>query len=133
MKRIALAVSVIMMGIVSSFAQRENIAPEIQAGRDMMAIERKMERENTDPEATKLIKEHTKAKARMDGTMKKLPGYGKAATSKEDLEKFREKSAKKDPEFQKLSDDETAARKAKEDYISGVDDNYKKLRAITNQ
>ena len=131
MKRLGLILGFVMLTITSTIAQRNNISPKIQAERDMMAIERKMQQANTDEEGVKLIKAHLLEKRKMDGTMKKIPGYGKAATDKASLIKFREKNAKKDPSFKKLSDNEKTARLAKESYISGVNEEYTKHKKVS--
>lgn len=131
MKKLGLIVGFLMFTIASTFAQRNNIAPEIQASRDMMAVEKKMLNENTDAEGIKLIKEHQAAKRKLDATMKKIPGYGKSATDKVALLKFREKNAKKDPSFRTLSDKEKETRLAKENYISGVNEMYKENITIS--
>ena len=99
----------------------------------MMAVERKISKENTDEESVKFIKAHSLAKNKMEGVMKKKPGYGKASTSKESIQKFRAKEAKKDAEFEKLSNNEKTARKAKQDYIAGIDEKYSSLRKIAQQ
>ena len=130
MKKTILFIFVALIASGISYAQRNNIDPKIQAARDMKAIESKMLKEKTDEEGMKLIKQHRAAKKRMDDVMKTKPGYGKSATDKEKLKKFREKTAKGDPEFKKLSDKETSTRKAKEDYISNADPEYKKLRGV---
>ena len=96
------------------FAQKNNTSPELQAERKMRSIERKMKSENTDVEGVKLIKEHGKTMKVLKGKMNALPGYGKAATSKQSLQKFREKNAKKDADFKVFSDNEIKARKAME-------------------
>ena len=124
-------VAILAVLSITATAQRNNIAPEIQAARDMVAVERIMLNENTDLEAVKLIKQHQVAKRRMDASIKKMPGYGKAATSKASLNKFREKNAKKDAAFKTLSDKEQETAKAKENYISSVNDTYKKNISIS--
>ena len=129
MKKV-LFVFIVSLIVSVSFAQRNNIDPKIQAQRDMTAIERKTTKENTDEEGVKLIKEHQAAKGKMDATMRKMPGYGKAATDKQSLAKFREKNAKKDPSFGKLSAEETKTRKAKENYLSNSNEKYKELMQI---
>lgn len=131
MKRLVLLLIVGLLSVTGSFAQRNNIDPAIQAERDMKAIENNMLKDGTDQEGVKLIKEHSAAKRKMDATMKKIPGYGKAATDKIALAKFREKNAKKDPSFAELSSNEEKTRMAKEDYISGANDDYKSLRQKT--
>ena len=133
MKKLGLILISLVIFAAPSMAQRNNISPAIQAGRDMMAIERSIARENTDAEGAKLIKAHTLAKNKMEGVMKKKPGYGKAATSKESIQKFRAKEAKKDDAFAELSNTEKTARKAKQDYIAGVDEKYSSLRKIAQQ
>ena len=133
MKKISLLIISCILLLAPSIAQRNNISPKIQAERDMMAIERKMSKENTDEEGVKLIKAHSAAKTKMEGVMKKKPGYGDAATSKEKIQKFREKVAKKDADFAKLSQAEKDTRKAKEDYIASKDEKYSSLRKIAQE
>jgi len=130
MKKIGLIITLTILSIAASFAQRNNIAPEIQADRDMVAVERKMQQANEDEEAVRLIKEHAAAKKKMDATMKQLPGYGKAATDKKSLSSFREKNSKKDASFKLLSDKEKETRLAKESYISTVNEGYKMNKSV---
>lgn len=131
MKKLGLVLGLLLMMVGAAFAQRNNIAPEIQAERDMAGIERKMLKENTDAEGVKFIKEHDAAKRKMDAQMRQLPGYGNAATDKASLEKFREKNAKKDSSFKALSDKENETRIAKENYISSVNEEYKKHKSVS--
>lgn len=133
MRKISFLTLLLLIFSASVFAQRNNISPEIQAERDMLGLERKILKENTDTQGVELINNHLAAKKKMDAEMKKLPGYGKAATDKASLQKFREKNAKKEPSFNTLSENELKAKNSKEDYLTEKYEEYKKWRAISAQ
>lgn len=126
MKKILNTLLIIVCAAGFTFAQKNNTSPELQAERKMRSIERKMKTENTDVEGVKLIKEHEKTMKVLKSKMNALAGYGKAATSKQSLQKFREKNANKNADFKVFSDNEINARKAMVDYIAGTNEEYKK-------
>ena len=125
MRKIITTILLIAGLAITSFAQK-NVSPELKAERKMKSVEMKMKKEKADEEGVKLIYAHDKALKSLQGQMRQVKGYGKAATSKQALAKFRAKTEKKDPKFKTLGDKERETRKAKEDYIAGVNEDYKK-------
>ena len=94
--------------------------------RTVLDIEKKLLSENTDTTAVKLINEHKTAKKAVTSRLMKADGYSKIKKDKPSIDKFKAKTVKKDSRLAALDKKEKSALKAKQDYISSVDENYKK-------
>lgn len=124
MKKITTTIILILSICSLSFAQHGTAAQK-SAYRTVSDIEKKMVAENSDTTAVRLIKEHKKAKMTMQSRLSKVEGYGKIKKDKPSIDKFKLKALKKDSRFAAMNEKEKAANKAKKDYISSIDPNYK--------
>lgn len=124
MKKIILLLSIISFALVAN-AQYDT--PEQRSAlRTVLDIEKKILSENTDEEATKLINEHKAAKKALTSRLMKADGYNKIKKDKPSIAKFKAKSIKKDTRLAALDQSEIKALEAKQNYISSIDEVYKK-------
>lgn len=124
MKKIILLLSVISFALVAN-AQYDT--PEQRSAlRTVLDIENKLLSENNDTTATRLINEHKEAKKAVTARLMKADGYSKIKKDKPSIEKFKAKTVKSDSRLAALDNKEKEALKVKQDYISSVDEVYKK-------
>ncbi len=115
-----------MVGIgMTAMAQEEEVAENPKYAKQMKMIERKYMQSKSDAKAVELIKATKEAKNQKDTYVKHKPGYGAAATDAAKLKKFRARLRKTDPEFQRLVKVQKQSKKAKREYFSTIDEDYK--------
>lgn len=93
--------------------------------RTVLDIEDKLLADKSDTTAVRLIQEHKQAKKEMTGRLMKADGYSKINKDKPSIDKFKEKTVKKDSRLAALDNKERAALKAKQDYIGSINPAYK--------
>ena len=125
MKKITTLLIVLVSFYSVTIAQHGTLKQK-SAYRTVADIEKKILSENSDTTAVRLIKVHKKAKIAMQSRLSKVSGYGKIKKTKPSIDKFKVKAAKKDSRFSAMNDKEKAADKAKKEYISSINPNYKK-------
>lgn len=128
MKKIILLLSIISFALVAN-AQYDT-KEQRSALRTVLDIEAKLLAGNTDEEATRVITEYKTAKKAVTSRLMKADGYSKIKKDKPSIEKFKMKTIKKDSRLAGLNTSEKTALKAKQDYISSIDETYKKNLSI---
>lgn len=122
---------ILLFSLVALVANAQyNSLEQKSALRTVLDIEDKLLADNSDTTAARLINEHKQAKKAMMSRLMKADGYSKIKKDKPSIDKFRAKTTKNDKRFAVLDTKEKEAEKAKQDYISSINQAYKEALPV---